>query len=329
MKVSERINSRRNDWLELERLCKTAKTELANDPEKIVRFSELYRATCADLALAESYNLPPQTVDFLHRLVAVAHNQLYRSSKFQWQNWYRIIFEDTPQAIFREPCVHFCFIVFWGLFIAGAYLAYEDSVWPEFAHQVVGSDSLEMFEDMYADFGGRGAGANSMMTGFYVFNNAGIGLSCFVSMLLLVPGLVTLAFNAIYLGAVFGYMFRPDLGEASINFQTFVTAHGPLELTAVVLSAGAGLKIGLSWLVTGGLSRLDSLYKTAREALPIAMCAVILFCLAALVEGFISPTPGSLMPWWIKGSVSVFTSLLLMFYFVILGYPRKLFDYEV
>ena len=121
-------------------------------------------------------------------------------------------------------------------------------------------------------------------------------------------------------------MFRPELGDASINFQMFVTAHGPLELTAIVLSAGAGLKIGLSWLVTGGLSRIDSLFKTARESLPLAMCAVILFCLAALVEGFISPTPENIMPWWIKGSVSVFTSLLLMFYFVILGYPRKLFE---
>ena len=326
MKVSELIESRRDEWLELEALCKSRKSDFADDPSKLVRFSELYRATCADLALAESYNLPPQTVDFLHRLVAVAHNQLYRSTQFQWESWYRVIFEKTPQLIFKEPCVQFCFIVFWGLFVGGAYLAYEDTVWPDFAQQVVGSESLEMFEDMYADFNGRGAGANSMMTGFYVFNNAGIGLSCFVSMLLLVPGLVTLAFNAVYLGAVFGHMFRPDLGEASINFQTFVTAHGPLELTAIVLSAGAGLKIGLSWLVTGGLSRLDSLYKTSREALPIAMCAVILFCLAALVEGFISPAPDSILPWWVKGAVSVFTSLLLMFYFVILGYPRRLFD---
>ena len=327
MKVSELIKSRTDDWLELETMCNSKKSHFADDPEKSIRFSELYRATCADLALAESYNLPPQTVDYLHRLVAVAHNQLYQSNQFQWESWYRTIFEKTPQLIFNEPCVHFCFIVFWGLFIAGAYLAYEDTIWPDFAHQVVGSESLETFEDMYADFGtNRGAGANSMMAGFYVFNNAGIGLSCFVSMLLLVPGLVTLAFNAVYLGAVFGYMFRPDLGDASVNFQMFVTAHSPLELTAIVLSAGAGLKIGLSWLVTGGLSRLDSLYKTSREALPIAMCAVILFCLAALVEGFISPAPENLLPWWFKGSVSVFTSLLLMFYFVILGYPRKLFE---
>lgn len=324
MKVSELLKQRQLQWRELELMCSENKSWNQRDPQQIARFSELYRSTCADLALAESYSLPPQTTDYLHRLVALAHNQLYRSSRFQWQSWFRVIFEETPRRIFGEPCVHFCFMVFWGLFLAGAWLAYEDSIWPDFANQVVGEKSLESFEEMYSNFNDRGVGSNSLMAGFYIYNNAGIGLACFVSMLLLIPGLVTLSFNAVYLGAVFGYMFRPELGDASLNFKMFVTAHGPLELTAIVLSAGAGLKIGLSWLITDGLNRTDSLYRTARESLPLAMCAVILFCLAALVEGFISPLPTSYLPWWIKGFVSVFTSLMLMFYFVVLGYPRKL-----
>ena len=323
MKVAELIARREVQWKELEKLCSDDKRSLRKDPEKLVRFSELYRGTCADLALAESHQLPPQTIDYLHRLVAVAHNQLYRSSKYQWQKWFKILFEETPQAIFREPCIHFCFVVFWGLLISSAYLSFENSIWPGFANEVVGEKNLENVERIYRGFDGRSFADNSMMTGFYVYNNAGIGLSCFVSMLFLIPGFVTLSNNAVQIGAVFGYMFRPDLGDASINFKTFVTAHGPLELTAIVLSAGAGLKIGLSWLITNGLSRRDSLITTAREALPIVMCAVVLFCLAAIVEGFISPTPEKYMPWWVKGSVSVFTSLMLMFYFVILGYPRK------
>ena len=83
-------------------------------------------------------------------------------------------------------------------------------------------------------------------------------------MLLVLPGLIILTSNAVQIGAVFGYMFRPDMGDASINFKTFVTAHGPFELTAIVLAAGAGLKIGLSWMITGGLSRTESLNKRSR-----------------------------------------------------------------
>jgi hypothetical protein len=72
-------------------------------------------------------------------------------------------------------------------------------------------------------------------------------------------------------------------------------------------------------MMTDGLNRKDSLLKTAREALPIVMCAVVLFAFAALIEGFISPLGD--FPWWGKGTVAVVSSCLLMIYFVALGYP--------
>jgi hypothetical protein len=49
---------------------------------------------------------------------------------------------------------------------------------------------------------------------------------------------------------------------------------------------------------------------------------VLLFCLAALIEGFVSPASELLLPWWVKGLVAVGCSGLLTFYFVILGFPR-------
>ena len=323
MRVSDLIEKRQPFWEELEELStEISKRRSRKDPVLVSRFATLYRAACADLALAESYQLPPNTVDYLHRLVAKAHNQMYRSHKFQWRDWHKRIFEDTPRLIFNDPCVHLVTVIFWGLFLISAFLAYNNSIWPNFAEDVVGVDQLEDITTMYENFGSRGTGGNSLMMGFYVFNNAGIGLSCFVMMLFVLPGMITLTYNAVYLGAVFGFMFRPELGDASVNFKNFVTAHGPFELTAIVLSAGAGLKIGLSWLLTNGLSRVDSLTKTARAALPIAMCAVALFCLAAMIEGFISPTSDRFMPWWIKGFVAMCSSFLLMVYFVVLGYPR-------
>ena len=322
MKVAELIEKRQPLWKELELLCQEVGSSGASSPEKISRFSSLYRSACADLALAESYQLPPNTVDYLHRLVSRAHSQLYRSRRFQWLDWYKSIFIDTPKLIFNDPCIHIVTLIFWGLFLMAAFLAYENTVWPGFAEKVVGEEGLDGMREMYTGFEGRGIGTNSFMMGYYVSHNASIGISCFVTMLFVLPGLITLSFNAVQLGTVFGYMFRPELGDASVNFQNFVTAHGPFELTAIILSAGAGLKIGLSWIMTGGLSRIDSLVKTARESLPIAMCAVVLFCFAAVIEGFISPTSADFLPWWVKGAVAVICSCLLMVYFVVLGYPR-------
>ena len=323
MKVGELIEKRQSSWDDLERLCgDMAIRKGRKDPVMVARFSALYRAACADLALAEAYQLPPNTVDYLHRLVARAHNQMYRSHRFNVRRWYEVIFENTPQLIFNDRCVHICFYLFWGLFLASGFLAYQNQTWPGFAEQVIGEQQMEQFSDMYGNFGGRGFGVNSEMLGFYILNNAGIGLQCFVHMLLVLPGMVTLSYNAVYLGSVFGYMFRPEHGEAGMNFKNFVTAHGPFELTAIILSAGAGLKIGLSWMITNGLNRADSLVKNARDALPIAMTAVMLFIMAAMIEGFISPTSSLYMPWWVKGAVAVICSLVLMIYFVVLGYPR-------
>ena len=86
MKVAEIIEKRQPLWKELEQL--NARTGEKPGPETAARFSSLYRAACADLALAEAYQLPPNTVDYLHRLVAKSHNQLYRGQKFRWRDWY-------------------------------------------------------------------------------------------------------------------------------------------------------------------------------------------------------------------------------------------------
>ena len=325
MKVSTLLEQRKPNWDELERLTNRLQSRRGKlSPEEVNRFVSLYRSACADLALASSYQLPPTTVEYLNKLVGRAHNQLYRGRDFRWKTWADALFVYTPQKIFGDICVHICFFVFWGLFLLSALLAYDTEHFPGFAEQILTPAGVEGLQSMYEDFGGRTYGENSTMAGFYVWNNAGIGLKCFASMLLIVPGFLTLAYNAVALGTSFGLMFRPDAGEAGVNFKTFVTAHGPFELTAIILSAAAGLRIGISWIKTGGLTRMSSLFQSGKDALPIVMAAVVMFVMAACIEGFISPTPEAYMPWWIKGSIAVISCGLLMFYFVVLGYPRPM-----
>ena len=47
------------------------------------------------------------------------------------------------------------------------------------------------------------------------------------------------------------------------HFFEFVTAHGPFELTAIALAAGAGLRLGVGLFATAGLTRLDSVRENA------------------------------------------------------------------
>ncbi len=284
------------------------------------RFAALYRAACADLALAHSYQLPPNTVRYLHRLVGRAHNQLYRTRRFDYAAWSKLLFEDAPQQIFRDRCVQSAFVLFWGVFIMSALLAYSKAMWPDYAEQMLTAGVIEQMETSFSNpIDGRDPESSMIMAGFYIQHNTGIGLKCFVGGLMVIPGLFITLFNAAHLGAAFGYMARPEVTEGQ-NFFHFVTAHGPFELTAIVLSAGAGLRLGVGWLVPGRLSRLASLRKTAVDSMPLMGAFMGMFFLAALIEAFISPSG---LPYALKATVAVLSSGLLMFYFVILGMPRR------
>jgi uncharacterized membrane protein SpoIIM required for sporulation len=157
------------------------------------------------------------------------------------------------------------------------------------------------------------------MSGYYIMHNTGIGLQCFAYGILIIPCLFNLAYNAVVLGTVFGYMARPD-SVGGDNFYHFVTAHGPFELTAIALSAAAGLRLGVGLFHTGGLARIDSLRESAMKAVPVMAAAAVLFTLAAITEGFLSPSPA---PYLVKAIWAILSSGLISFYFVVLGFPRQ------
>jgi uncharacterized membrane protein SpoIIM required for sporulation len=325
MKVIELLERRRPNWQELEGMCERlqASGRASLPPQQVSRLGALYRAACADLALAYAYQLPQNTVQYLHRLVGRAHNQLYRSRRFELGKWVHTLLFEVPKTIFHDRCVQVMFCVFWGLFILAAYLAYSKAAWPDFAEQVLRAEGIEGLEKMYEnpiDGSSRSGDMNMAMAGFYTQHNTGIGLQCFAWGLLVIPGMLVTMFNAISLGAAFGYMARPDVPQGE-NFFHFVTAHGPFELTAIVLSAGAGLRLGLSWMVTGGLTRSSSLRRAGRKVMPIVGAAMVMFFMAALIEGFLSPSGA---PYWLKMVVALISSALLAVYFIVLGFPSGL-----
>ena len=323
MKAVERLARRQQNWTKLDRMVEQFATSIRFKPLQIVQFAALYRAVCADLALADAYQLPPRTIAYLHRLVARAHHQLYRAKGLAFRTWSRMFFNDVPRQVLHDRCVQFAFVFFWGLFFLAAFMAYRDDLFPKFANQILGEAGMMRLEEMYGTpLKERELDARVMMAAFYIYNNTGIGLQCFASCLLLVPGLLIVKFNALQIGAAFGYMVRPETAGTE-NFLEFVTAHGPFELTAIVLSAGAGLRLGVSWMWTRGYSRRDAIRRALKDTLPVMGASIILFFGAAFIEGFISP---SLLPYPIKGAVAILCSMILVAYFVVLGLRAEASD---
>lgn len=323
MKVAERIQRRIPAWRELAGLCdqldSRSRSRKMTAPQR-TEFARLYRAACADLALAEANQLPSDTVRYLHLLVGRAHNLLYRTRGLEPGAWRRELFGRVPARLFRDNYLRVAMGIFWGGFIASAYLATDGSPVPDFASRVVGREQLVQYEQNFADLGSGSTDIQlqTLMVGFYLQHNATIGLRCFVMGLAFgVGGLFETLLNAVVLGAVFGHM---AMTPQSDNFFQFVTAHGPFELTAIVLSAAAGMRLGFSMVDTGGLGRGESLRLAGRQAAPTMLAAVLLFFGAALIEGFLSP---SAAPYEVKAIVSVLCTALLMWYFVVLGLAEQ------
>lgn len=323
MKIGEILEKRKESWAELDTLCNDMLNPITLNAKKssqVIRLSALYRAACSDLAMADVYQLPASTVSYLHALVGRAHNILYRSQSFRMQDWSKILFEDAPRQIFSDWCVQAVSLVFFGLFILSAIIAASPEQFPTYADRIVGKEMLGQMEEMYAEeldrdhFEEYAAAAAG-----YISHNTGIGLQCFGFGILIIPSFCTLAFNGIFLGAIFGYMTRPDVMSGD-HFLQFVTAHGPFELTAIALSGAAGIRVGVGFWVTGGLTRVDSLRLQGIKAMPVIMAAVVLFVLAAFTEGFISPSP---LPYPIKALWAIASSGAMMYYFVVLGFPRR------
>jgi uncharacterized membrane protein SpoIIM required for sporulation len=318
MKVVDLLESRRDQWRELEAGCGRLESgrRKSRQASEIARFAFLYRAACADLALADAYQLPPATVQYLHQLVGRAHNQMYRSRSFDVAHWSHEMLVALPRRLFRDNSLRLAFVIFWGMFLATMAVAY---VSPDFAERLLGKEMITGMEQMYdSPLEDRDVDTGTGMSGFYLQHNAGIGLQCFAGGIFFgVGGILITISNAAILGAVFGHMLTVPQRE---NFYHFVTGHGPFELTAIVLAAGAGMRMGFSLIDTRGWRRGAALRLAAREAVPAICASIVLFGLAGLIEAFISPSP---LPYWVKASVGIVTTLLLLAYFFVLGFPRR------
>lgn len=322
MQAAKLIESRSANWRQLELLCvqlESRGTARKLDAARRTEFASLYRSACADLSLADAYQLPAETIRYLHQLVGRAHNQLYRTDSLESSGLWKSIIEDTPRVIFNDNSVRLAAALFWLPFLASMFLASDYSPVPSFAEEVVGREQLANCEAMHADsFEDRGGSGSAEKSGFYIWHNTTIGFRCFIWGLLFgVGGMFETLSNAVQIGAMFGYMTTVPSNQ---YFFEFVTAHGPFELTAVVLAAGAGMKMGFALVSTGGLRRRDSLMESARKALPIMYASMALFVGAAFIEGFLSPTT---LPYAIKAFVGMICTLLLLGYFVVLGFHQQ------
>lgn len=283
-------------WLERRRLSAGSRRQLeqrlGEPPQSQLENAEFparYRALCAQLSLARERRYSPTLVDRLHGLVQAGHSALYGAQPGRGLQFRRFLTVDFPRLFRREwRCVGLGALLFFGPMLGLMAAIYFN---PELAGIVVAPSELESAEAMYQpssdSLGQRRADGAVAAFGFYIFNNVRIGFQTFAGGVLFgIGSLFFLLFNGVVIGTVIGHLTAVGLGP---QIWSFVAGHSALELIAIAISGGAGLKLGAALLAPGRRSRRIALIEDGRVALQLAAGAGLMFVAAAAVEAFWSP----------------------------------------
>jgi uncharacterized membrane protein SpoIIM required for sporulation len=96
----------------------------------------------------------------------------------------------------------------------------------------------------------------------------------------------------------------------SRDLWSFVCPHGSLELPAIFIAGGAGLRLASGMLFPGLYSRRESIARAGRDAAQLVAGIIPMLVIAGTIEGFFSPSGA---PADLKFAVgaALFTLLLL------------------
>jgi uncharacterized membrane protein SpoIIM required for sporulation len=295
------------EWRELEGLLDRS------EPMRGERLAVLYRRACEQLALARTRAYPAYLLDRLDRLTAEGHQLIYRRRDLGWARVIRFAAAYFPRAV----RAHAVYVWTSALFFAGPLAAVGLLVFyrPELVLSIVNAAAAAQYEQMYSQAGASVAGGvpadgNWIMFGSYISHNVGIAFQCFAGGFFFgIGSLFFLVYNGAVIGGIAGYLTERGLAPA---FYSFVVTHGAFELTAIVLSGAAGLRLGHALLAPGRLTRLQSLVLAARESAVILYGLTLMLVVAAAIEAFWSSAA------WIPHAVKYGVAALC--WAVVLGY---------
>lgn len=281
-------------------------------------FAHNYRQVCQAHALCESRRYTSQLEAVLADLVVRGQRCLYRRQNRFLQSFWQFVVHGFPAAVRREARLFWLMsAVFYlpALAIAWA-LAYQ----PDLMYSLMSPQSVQQLESMYQPDNitlgeARDSGTNWQMFGFYIKNNIGVAFNTCASGLLMGVGSIFLVlYNGFMLGGAAAHLTH--LGYQH-TFFPFVVGHGSFELTAIVISGVAGLRLGLALVAPGRRPRLEALRRAGGQAVVLAMGAGLMLIVAAFVEAFWSSN--NLLAAWQKYTVGAALWCLVGAYLALAG----------
>lgn len=286
-----------------------------NPDEQADRFIQIID----DLSYAKTFYPNSKTTQYINAMAAKQFQQIYQHQK---QHFGRLLtfWQYELPLIFGK--YHRIYLFTLGFFIMCVCMGIFSSMHDQsFIRSVLGDTYVDMTEDNIDKGDPFGVYKNSNELGMFIHiaaNNIRVALLTFIVGLFAGVGTLYLLFsNGLMLGT-FQYMFfAKGLGWQSV---LVIWIHGTIEISAIVIAGTAGLMLGNAFLFPGTYSRLNSLKRTAKDAVKVIIGLIPFFILAAFFEGFV--TRHTEMPLWLSCSILIVSFIIIIGYFV--WYPIQL-----
>lgn len=315
MKQEQFVARRETQWDALESFLAQSSKKPDNPHPADFDFPHIYRQVCHDLALARSRMYSQSLINRLNDLVMRGHQKLYRRRPLLLRQIGVFFSRDFPALVRQEwKLVAVSTALFLGSLL---FMLTTIQFFPDLVYSVIDPEQVASVEEMYSPEQAhrlgreRAAESDIFMFGFYIRNNTGIGFRTFAGGLFFGLGSIFfLLFNGISIGSIAGHLTQVGYIE---TFWGFVSGHSAMELTAIILSGAAGLKLGMALINPGRKRRSHALRDNASVSIRIVYGAATMFILAAFIEAFWSSK--AMLPFGLKITVGIVLWLLVLVYF--------------
>jgi len=308
MDLDSFVARHRAEWDRLATLVKRRRLTGAECDELI----ESYQRVATQLSTVRAQAPDPALVSRLSTLVARARGRATGVHSVASSDVARFFWVTFPVTVYRAR--------WWVVaaaagsilvaFALGAWVATHPEIQsslaaPQDVKQLVEND----FEDYYSS-----APAGSFAARVWTNNAWVAALSIAFGGLLGLPVLWVLWQNAANVGVVGGFMAANDRLDL---FFGLILPHGLLELTAVFVAAGVGLRLGWTLIEPGRhRTRAVAFAQEGRAAMSAAVGLVVVLLVSGVIEAFVTPSG---LPTWARIAIGVLALAGFVAYVAVLG----------
>lgn len=310
MKETSFIAQNKEKWQRFERLSENKKS----DPQEL---SELYLEISDDLSYAQTFYERRTVRVYLNNLAQRIYSQLHIQKGESLKTIFRAWLVTLPLESYRSrKALSFAL----GMFLLWSLIgAVSTHFVPDFTAYILGNDYVMETE------------ANIRMGNPLKIYEDPDQLSMFIR---ITTNNLRVAFLAYILGAFFTLGTHWILFQNGIMLGTFqyffakkgllltsflgIWIHGAFEISAIVLSAGAGFVLGNGLLFPRSYTRLQSFQLAAKRSIKIVLSLIPFIVIAGFLESYVTHQYQRL-PDWSKWTLILLSFALVVSYFVI--YP--------